>query len=268
MKLHGKNIVLTGANGGLGRCLAEQLSACGAHLALAGRSADSLGEIAKQIKQSTAKTTVIVADLLDSVQCTNVIAQAEQALGPIDLLINNAGLSSFSLFAEEDPQMLEKIIQVNLIAPMLLSRAILPLMQARGYGRIVNIGSTFGAIGFAYFSAYSGSKFGLRGFSEALRRELADSPVGISYIAPRAIRTALNTGPVMRMAAAVSMNMDAPKLVAEQVIQSIEQDDDERHLGFPERLFARINAVFPKIVSHALKKQNRTAATFAGRQHN
>ncbi len=268
MQLKGSNILLTGAGGGLGQYLAEGLATRGAHLALAGRSADKLEKVAKSINTDSGQATVIIADLADSSRCSEVISEAEQAIGPIDLLINNAGLTSFSPFIEEDPEMLEKIMRVNLIAPMLLSRAVLPQMQQRGHGRIVNIGSTFGAIGFAYFTTYSSSKFGLRGFSEALRRELADSPIGVSYIAPRAIRTALNSGPVLRMAEAVSMKMDTPEPIAKQIIQAIENDVDEQHLGFPERLFARINAVFPKLVSKALLKQNRIAANFATKSSN
>jgi short-subunit dehydrogenase len=136
-------------------------------------------------------------------------------------------------------------------------------MLARGTGKIVNIGSTFGSIGFAWFSAYSASKFALRGFSEALRRELADSGVTVAYIAPRAVKTKLNTAAVYQMAHATGMRMDAPSWVAGRVIRAIRHDRKDVYLGFPESLFVRVNTLLPRLVDMALRKQNRTMSTFA-----
>ena len=84
---------------------------------------------------------------------------------------------SFRPFSEEDPTVIERIVRLNTLVPMLLTRQLLPQLLSQGSGRIVNVGSTFGSIAFAWFATYSTSKFGLRGFSEALRRELADSGV-------------------------------------------------------------------------------------------
>ncbi|OGT92810.1 MAG: short chain dehydrogenase, partial [Gammaproteobacteria bacterium RIFOXYA12_FULL_61_12] len=184
-------------------------------------------------------------------------------LGGIDLLINVAGLLSFRPFAEEDPALLERIVQLNLITPMLLARQALPHLLKAGSGRIVNVGSTFGSIGFAWFSAYSASKFGLRGFSEALRRELDGTGVGVTYIAPRAVRTKLNTGAIYRMAEAVKMNMDEPDWVVAQIMAAIDRDAKDVYLGFPEKLFVRINALLPRLVDSALRQQNRVMAAFA-----
>ncbi|MCB1789006.1 MAG: SDR family NAD(P)-dependent oxidoreductase, partial [Gammaproteobacteria bacterium] len=163
----------------------------------------------------------------------------------------------------EDPAVLARLMQVNLVAPTLLIRAVLPDMLARGSGRIVNVGSTFGSIGFAWFAAYSASKFGLRGLSEALRRELDGSGVGVTYVAPRAVKTPLNSDAVYRMAEATGMNMDEPQWVAQRIVEAIEDDAKDVYLGFPEKLFARLNGFLPRLVDGGLRKQNRVMAPFA-----
>ena len=158
--------------------------------------------------------------------------------------------------------MMERILKINAIAPMQLTRAVLPDMLERGSGRIVNVGSTFGSIGFACFASYSASKFALRGFSEALRREIAGSGVDVTYVAPRAVKTALNSAAVHHMADAVKMNMDPPLWVARQIVRAIEKDKKEVYLGFPESLFVRINNLLPRLVDAATRKQNRIMRRF------
>jgi len=152
---------------------------------------------------------------------------------------------------------------VNLLAPMWLTRAMLPVMQEQNSGHIVNVGSIFGSIGFAYFTTYSATKFGLRGFSEALRRELADTGIKVSYIAPRAVKTPMNSDVVMRMGEATKMNMDEPELVVAKIIEAIESDKKDAYFGFPESLFVRINALLPRIVDGSLAAQNRITRAFA-----
>lgn len=259
MQLEGKRILLTGAAGGIGALLAEALSQRGARVALVDRNAEALESIRKGLG---GKAEAIPADLLDTPRLGEVVERACRALGGLDLLINVAGLLSFRPLDEEDPAVLERIIRLNLTTPLLLTREALPHLREGG-GRVVNIGSTFGAIGFAWFAAYSASKFGLRGLSEALRRELNGTGVGVTYIAPRAVRTKLNTGAIYRMAEAVGMNMDEPEWVVERIIAAIERDAEEVHLGFPEKLFARINALLPRLVDMALRKQNRLMEPFA-----
>ena len=136
-------------------------------------------------------------------------------------------------------------------------------MLEQNKGQIVNIGSMFGSIGFAYFTAYSTSKFGVRGFSQALRRELADTPITVTDLSPRAVKTPINTGPIMQMGDATKMNMDEPDAVARKIFKAIEADRKEAYFGYPESIFARLNGVLPGIVDNATRVQNRIARTFA-----
>jgi short-subunit dehydrogenase len=262
MQLKNANVLLTGAAGGIGSEIARFLAGRGARVALLDRNLDALNAFIEQSPQREHFIPVAV-DLLNAAERQQAVQQAVNKLGGLDLLINNAGLMSFRPFADEDPVVLERILQLNTITPMLITRQLLPFMIEQGSGRIVNIGSTFGSIGFAWFSAYSASKFGLRGFSEALRRELDGTGVSLTYVAPRAVRTRLNSGSIYRMAEAVKMNMDEPQWVAQRIVEAIEQDDRDRYLGFPESLFTRINALLPRVVDGVLRKQNLQMQPFA-----
>ncbi|WP_459873329.1 SDR family oxidoreductase, partial [Endothiovibrio diazotrophicus] len=264
MNLQETRILLTGASGGIGQLTAEALAAKGAHLALVGRRAEALEPLCQRINAHGGEAHPVLADLSTADGAHSASVQAFARLGAIDLLINNAGTLQFTRYGEQDPETIERIVQTNLLGPMLLTRAILPHMEARNRGRIVNVGSTFGTLGFACFTAYSASKFGLRGFSEALRRELDGSAIGVTYIAPRAARTRINDGAVMAMADAVKMNMDPPERVAKEIVAAIEGDAKEHYIGFPESFFARLNALLPRLVDGALRKQNAILRRFAG----
>lgn len=255
MKLQDSRIILTGATSGIGRALALRLADSGARLLLVGRKRAALDELKEAV--SASGSHVVEADIATPEGRREVVAEAEHLLGGVDVLINNAGLSSYALFADEDEAVTERIIQTNLLAPIALTRQVLPSLLAQGSGRIVNIGSVFGAIGFACFSSYSASKFGLRGFSEALRRELEGTGVGVSYVAPRATKTAINSPTVYRMMAAVKMHLDTPEQVAVQIVAALVADRKEICLGWPEKLFVRINGLWPRLVDSALRSQNR-----------
>ncbi|MCB1870932.1 MAG: SDR family oxidoreductase [Gammaproteobacteria bacterium] len=264
MKLQNARVLLTGGAGGIGSAIAEQLSQRGATLALIGRNELVLRSLAARLGDKGGSAHVVYANLLDPEARTQAVSQATELLGGVDLLINCAGMSSFQPFPEQSPELLENIIQLNLITPMLLTRQLLPQMLQRGGGQIVNIGSTFGSIGFAWFTAYSASKFGLRGFSEALRRELEGSGVKVTYIAPRAVKTALNSGAVYRMAEATRMNLDEPDWVARKIVTAIEADAKDLHLGAPEKYFSRLNGFLPRLIDAGLRRQNKLMGQFTG----
>ena len=259
MEIKNKRIVLTGAAGGMGKLLAGELAKHGANLAIVDSNEEALGVVATNLPGSHP----IAGDLSTAKGCQTVADQCLEKLGGIDMLINLAGINSFAAYEDESPEKMEAMLHVNLLAPMWLTRAFLPLMLENNSGRIVNVGSVFGSIGFAYFSIYSASKFGLRGFSEALRREVADTNVKVTYIAPRAVKTPMNSDALMRMGEATNMNMDAPEDVVQKIILAINNDRKDIYFGFPESLFVRINVLFPRLVDNALAAQNRIARAFA-----
>lgn len=263
MKLDAARIILTGAGGGIGSEVARRLASQGAKLALLDRSESALQQTVEQMDEPVHQPLLFPVDLLEARGRAAAIDEAKRQLGGVDILINNAGLLSFRPFVDEDPEMINRIVQLNTLVPMQLTRQVVQHMLDQGKGRIVNIGSTFGSIAFAWFTAYSTSKFGLRGFSEALRRELEDTGVGVTYVAPRAVKTKLNSSAIYRMAESVKMNMDEPEWVADRIVEAIRKDRKDVYLGFPESLFVRINALLPRMVDGAMKKQNHKMMAFA-----
>jgi len=252
-------IVLTGAAGGIGQPLTELLAGRNCRIALI----DADETAVCQLAEKTPGAIPLVADLSSRAGCASAASRAVDALGGADVLINLAGLMSFSAYENEDPERLERLMYVNLIAPMLLCREILPCMLEQGSGHIAVVGSMFGSIGYPYFTSYSASKFGLRGFSQALRRELSDRPVSVSYISPRAVKTSINAGQVEAMNTAMKMPMDEPTKIARRIIRTIEADEKETYIGFPESVFARINGIMPGVVDSSLTRQVAEIRTFA-----
>jgi short-subunit dehydrogenase len=253
-----KKILITGAAGGLGQEIARQLAMQGAQLVLLDRNEAQLMQLRQEINQSGGQAISIVNDF----SAENAAETIMQHAGDIDVLINSAGVLDFTYFAQQNPTRISQIMYVNAIVPMLLTRAALPQMMARNHGQIVNIGSIFGSIGFPHYASYSASKFALRGFSQALRRELFDSEIKVTYIAPRAIKTPINNDTSTKMMRETKTAMDDPKTVAAEIIQAILKQKDEHYIGQPESLFAWLNGVFPKIVGGGLKKPTLIARKF------
>lgn len=263
MNLNGKRILLTGAAGGIGRLLSRLLVARGARLGLVDRDQAAVTALAKDFAAS--HILALSGDITREADRAGIVAHMHEAFGGMDMLINLAGILDFKRFQESDPAMIQRILQVNVEAPMQLARAVLPQMIAQGGGRIVNVGSMFGSIGFPGFAVYSASKFALRGFSQALRRELAGTGVGVTYISPRAVKTPLNPEVVNLMAERGMMRMDDAQWVAAEIVRAIEKERNEAYFGFPEKLFARINAVLPGVVDQGIAKQVPEILAYAER---
>jgi short-subunit dehydrogenase len=247
MNLQNARILLTGACGGLGQELAVQLAAAGAKLLLAGRDRAKLAAIVGAIGSGHSSMT---ADLTSPEGIADATGEAH-AFG-VNVLINNAGIGGFGLYDEQDWPTVARILAINLEAPMRLTQAMLPTLKAKPQAAIVNMGSTFGSLPFAGFTAYSAAKAGLRGFSQALRRELADSQVMVVHIAPRAINTPLNSDAVNALNRELKSNADNPDAVARQVVRALSNGGGEHHFGFPEKLFAWLNGVAPGLIDRGL----------------
>jgi short-subunit dehydrogenase len=258
-----KRIILTGAGGGIGGELARQLVDGGARLVLVDVNAQALAERQRELGEAQVHTVCV--DITEPDAHARIVSECVERFGGIDILINSAGINPFGEFAQQPVELLGKTLEINTVAPILLTRAVLPVMLRQGSGQVVNVGSTFGSIGFAWFSAYSASKFALRGFSQALRRELADSDIAVTYVAPRAVRTTINSQQVYDMAQAVKMHFDEPEHVARRIIEAVRSRRKECYIGFPESLFVRINGLLPGLIDRALRRQNRRARDFAVR---
>lgn len=259
MHLNECRAVITGASGGIGQALVEVLAEGGARMLLVGRRAASLQALASRYP---GQVEWVEADIRQR-SGRDAVQQAARQLAGVNTLINAAGVSQFSLLEQQDEESIAELIQLNVTATLQLTHRLLPLLRQQGRGLVVNIGSIFGSIGYPGFAAYSASKFALRGFSEALRRELADTQLKVLYLAPRATRTAMNSERVVAMNSELKVAMDDPLLVAKAVRSAIEQEREEQYFGWPEKLFVRLNGLLPRMVDQALRKQLPVIQRFA-----
>lgn len=264
--------LLIGATGGIGQAIATQLCTHNQPVILVGRNAQTLTYLAKTLAKaypdipllslscdlsSRASQIQLIAALRETVQdCGNVI----------DTVILNAGINDFALLTDQSDEIIEQMMLVNVAYPLQLIKRLLPmLMIQQSPSQIISIGSTFGSIGYPGFSAYSASKFALRGASEALGREYADTSVKFRYFAPRATKTTMNKNTVVAMNQALKVKMDSPETVAKALVSFISTTKSHQHLGFPERFFAWLNRLFPDVVGNAIVKDLPTIKKYAGK---
>lgn len=227
--LKGRNAIITGASRGLGVHIARALAGEGVNLVLVARSADALEHVRKEMESYNVSATAIPMDLTDTTKIEMLINEAEQITGPVDILINNAGVEYVAPFEEFPSEQIQKSVILNLLAPMLLTRAVLPKMLKRGSGHIVNISSLAGKTGFPFQSPYAASKAGLNEFTHSLRSELSEKPVGVSAICPGFVaedgmfaRRNSDGQPVPKL-----LKPTTPAKVTKAVMKAIRQDKAE-----------------------------------------
>ena len=261
--------VLIGATGGIGQEIAKQLCLNNSPVILVGRNTQTLADLRYKLSQDYPKLAIesYVCDLsLPASQddLVNALTQFTSGSNTIDTVILNAGINDFALLTDQSDQLLEQMMLVNVSYPLQLIKRLLPVLLPQGQpSQIITIGSTFGSIGYPGYSAYSASKFALRGATEALSREYADTNVRFRYFAPRATKTTMNSNAVMSMNQELKVGMDSPDIVAAALIKFIKGQQASQHIGFPERFFAWLNRAFPSFVGSAIVKDLPTIKRYA-----
>ncbi len=213
--LAGRTALVTGASGGLGAHLARRLAREGMHVALTARRGDALSALAQELDGLGVRTAALPADLSDLDQVDPLLERAEAALGPIDLLLNNAGMELAGAFTALTREELTGMVDLNLTAPLLLTHRVLPGMLARRRGHVVFISSLGGKVGPAYDEPYAATKAGLIGLNQSLRAEYRHEPVGFSVVCPGFIA---GDGMYQRM---VEQGIRANRLMGETTVAKV-----------------------------------------------
>ena len=217
MIFNNKTVIITGGSEGVGAATARMFAEAGANLMLVARNKKNLDAIAQELRSKT-KVEVFAMDVSDAEACVDVFKKAAFEFGRVDVLVNNAGCHTRGPVEDIDPADLGKMIDVNLKAPIMLSRIALPYLRDAGGGAIINVGSLAGRAPIPGSAGYAASKAGLRSFTYALGLELADSDIKLAVVSPGPI----DTGFIMADIDATSdLTFSQPISTAEQVAQAV-----------------------------------------------
>jgi hypothetical protein len=189
--IDGRVALVTGASSGIGEATAEALADGGARVALAARREGELQALADRIEADGGEALVVPTDVTDDAQIEEMIETTVEEFGRLDVLVNNAGVMLLEPLAEADPANLQQMVEVNLLGLMKATHAALPVMLEQGSGHIVNISSVAGREASQTASGYNATKFGVNGFSEAVRKEVTDEGIRVTVVEPGYVETEL-----------------------------------------------------------------------------
>lgn len=244
-EINDRNVIITGGSRGIGVYIAQAFAGEGARIALVARSWEGLETVASRLETQGTTVAVFPADLSVPEERERVVRAIREEVGTIDILVNNAGLESDGPFTDLTREVIHRTVEVNLLAPMELTRLILPEMLARRRGHIVNVASIAAKSGAPYDAVYGGTKAGLAEWTRALRVELKETGVHFSTILPGYVR---ETGMFAKygVKAPLIPGSCSPEQVARAVIRAVRTNRRERIVNsFPLRWYFALNDLWP-----------------------
>ncbi len=231
---------VTGASSGIGAATAIELARAGAAVAVGARRKERLDELVGQIESEGGRAAAFELDVTDEGQARGFVEGANQQLGGLDILVNNAGLMLLGPVEDADTGEWRRMVDVNVLGLLYCTHAALPLMRAKGRGDVVNVSSVAGRRAGAGAAVYNLTKFGVTGFSEALRQEVLHHGIRVICVEPGMVDTELqghNTHPAVRQAIARSAERIGKPLTAEDVAGTIAWAVQQpAHVGLNELL--------------------------------
>jgi short-subunit dehydrogenase len=252
-------ILITGASSGIGAATARLFAENGYRVILASRSQEKIDQLAGEINQAGGVAKPICTDVTRIVSVENLISKSIDAFGQIDILLNNAGIGHMDWLERLDPSVgIEDQIQTNLLGVIQTTRMVLPHMIARKKGHIINMGSLSGLIGTPTYSVYAASKFGLRGFSEALRRELRIWGIHVTVVYPGGVKNEFAARAGIRRRTGLSTPAWL-KLSSEDVARTLLRvvNHPRRMVVIPRVMLALVvlNALLPGLLDWVIEKR-------------
>jgi len=254
-------VVVTGAGSGIGRALAQESARAGAFVLLAGRQEAALRETLAALPDGAG--AVLPLDVTDAEACRAAAGRIGAQYGHVDILVNNAGRIVVGDVEQALPEDVREMFETNLLGPVLVTTAFLPLLRTSPSPRIVNVGSMLGDIAMPMFAAYSASKFGLRGWSDGLRRELREEGIRVVHAAPRATRTGAARA-FEDLIEPFKMQVDTPEKTAARIWRDVAKGRRSSYPAGVERVACAIQSVAPWIVDHVLVSQARNVRSKSG----
>jgi short-subunit dehydrogenase len=249
-------VVITGASSGIGRALALALSREGAAVVLAARRRDALDVLAAECEALGGLALAVPTDVKDEDAVQQLAQQAIATFGRIDAWVNDAGVSAIGELEQIPSDVFRGVVETNFFGVVNGCRAALPYMREQGQGVIVNIASVLGAVGAPYATAYTASKFAIRGFGESLRQELLGTPLDVVTILPGAIDTPFwdHAGNYSGKAIKALTPIYAPELVAEAIVDAIEHPRREVFVPPSSRAFVALHAVSGELFDRLMRR--------------
>jgi hypothetical protein len=251
----GLNVLVTGASSGIGRLLALRMAAAGGRLALVARRKRELEAVAEEIRTGGGEAAAMVCDVGDREQALATADRAVDAVGPIDVLVNNAGFGHHRRFLDWDLEDMERVMRVNFLGSLYFTKALLPAMVERGRGWLVFIASAAGRIAPADETVYAASKHAMVGLAGSLSLEVEDSGVHVLTVCPGAIRTPFfDDEALARLPAVARRQMAEPEDLVEAIIDALARG--RRDLTFPRWIASGYvaQALAPSFFRRQLKK--------------
>jgi len=228
----GLNVLVTGASSGIGRLLALEMARLGARVALVARRQAELDQVAEEIRARGGEAIALVCDVGDREQALATAASAVEKLGPIDVLVNNAGYGHHRRFLDWDLDDMEEVMRVNFLGTLYFTKMLLPAMVERGRGWLVFIASAAGRIAPAEETAYAASKHAMVGLASALSLEVEDAGVHVFTVCPGAIRTPFfDDETLARLPAVARRQMAEPEDLVKAIMDGLARGS--RELTFP-----------------------------------
>ncbi len=259
-ELHGRNVLITGASRGIGRCVAEKLALHDVKLTLAARTVTALNELADKLRKAGATVYPVPTDVTDAAQRERLVREAVEKMGGLDILINNAGIASFGHFDTSSEAVLRNIMEVNFFAPAEIMRLALPHLSKGREPAILNVASVCGRRGLPGWTEHCTSKFGIVGLSEALRGEFARFDVDVLVVLPGLVKSEDLGRHLLRNEGRMQSlfeNAQPAEEVADEVITSLQKNRKERPVGSQSKWLLKANKFFPRFVDRIMARKVR-----------